>query len=348
MTRRPRARRRALTYRDAGVDIAAIERSRRAIGRLISSTHARARGARVAGAFGHYAGIVRTRDGTLVATHTDGVGTKVLVASRLRKYGTVGIDCVAMNVNDIVCVGATPVSFVDYIAASRNDTAIFRSIVSGLARGAREARVPIVGGETAIMPDLLRAGEFTFDLAGTVVGTIPPGRAVTGRAIRRGDVIIGARSSGLHSNGYSLARRALAGIPLGERVAGGRSLGDELLRPTRIYAVPALEVLSRFDVHGMAHITGGAFANLLRLKRASYEIDSLPRTPPIMELIRSRGVEDAEMYRTFNMGVGLCVIAAEADARGIIAALRGHGIASQAIGHVGAGSGVRVGGVDVA
>lgn len=346
--RRASTRRRALTYRGAGVDIAAIERSRRAIGRLISSTHARARGARVTGAFGHYAGIVRTRDGTLIATHTDGVGTKVLVASKMRRYSTVGIDCVAMNVNDIVCVGATPVSFVDYIAASRNDTAIFRSIVSGLARGAREARVPIVGGETAIMPDLLRAGRFTFDLAGTVVGTIPPGRAVTGRAIRRGDAIIGARSSGLHSNGYSLARRALEGIPLGERVPRGRSLGEELLRPTRIYAVAALDVMSRFDVHGMAHITGGAFANLLRLRRASYEIDSLPRTPPIMELIRSRGVADAEMYRTFNMGVGMCVIAAEADARGIVSALRSHGIASQAIGHVEAGAGVRVNGKKIA
>jgi len=346
--RRASARRRALTYRAAGVDIAAIERSRRAIGRLISSTHARARGARVTGAFGHYAGTVRTRDGTIVATHTDGVGTKVLIASRMRKYSTVGIDCVAMNVNDIVCVGATPVSFVDYIAASRNDTAVFRSIVSGLARGAREARVPIVGGETAIMPDLFRAGAFTFDLAGTVVGTIPPGRAVTGRAIRRGDAIIGARSSGLHSNGYSLARRALAGMPLGERVPRGRSLGEELLRPTRIYATAALDAMSRFDVHGMAHITGGAFSNLLRLKRASYEIDSLPRTPPIMELMRSRGVADAEMYRTFNMGVGLCVMADEADARGIVAAMRRHGIASQVIGHVGAGAGVRVSGLKVA
>lgn len=348
MMRVPRRARRALTYRAAGVDIAAIEKSRRAIGRLISSTHAGTRGSRVTGAFGHYAGIVRTRDGTLVATHTDGVGTKTLIASRMRRYGTVGIDCVAMNVNDIVCVGATPVSFVDYIAANRNDTATFRSIVSGLARGAREARVPIVGGETAIMPDLFRAGAFTFDLAGTVVGTIPPGRAITGRAIRRGDVVIGARSSGLHSNGYSLARRALAGIPLGERVPRGGRLGDELLRPTRIYAVPALDVASRFGVHGLAHITGGAFSNLLRLKRASYEIDSLPRTPPIMELIRSCGVDDAEMYRTFNMGVGLCVIAAESDAKGIVAALRGHGIASQVIGHVGAGSGVTVSGVGIA
>jgi len=245
-------------------------------------------------------------------------------------------------------VTRSEVLFVDYIAASRNDTAVFRSIVSGLARGAREARVPIVGGETAIMPDLFRAGAFTFDLAGTVVGTIPPGRAVTGRAIRRGDAIIGARSSGLHSNGYSLARRALAGMPLGERVPRGRSLGEELLRPTRIYATAALDAMSRFDVHGMAHITGGAFSNLLRLKRASYEIDSLPRTPPIMELIRSRGVADAEMYRTFNMGVGLCVIADEADARGIVAAMRRHGIASQVIGHVGAGAGVRVSGLKVA
>ncbi len=302
----------------------------------------------MASAFGHYAGIVRTRDGTLIATHTDGVGTKVLIASKMRKYDTVGIDCVAMNVNDIVCVGATPVSFVDYIAASRNDTAIFKKIVSGLVRGARQARVPIVGGETAIMPDLFGQGKFAFDLAGTVVGTVPRNRVITGKAIRRRDVIIGARSSGLHSNGYSLARRALAGIPLSERIAGARRLGDELLRPTRIYAVPVLDVLGRFDVHGLAHITGGAFSNLLRLRRVSYEIDSLPRTPPIMDLIASRGVADAEMYRTFNMGVGLCVIASESEADGIVSTLRRHRIGAQVIGHIGPGSGVRVNGIDIA
>ena len=337
-----------LTYRGSGVDIAAIDASREAIGRLISSTHSGTRGTRVASAFGHYAGIVRTRDGTMVATHTDGVGTKVLIAARMRKYDTVGIDCVAMNVNDIVCVGATPVSFVDYIAASRNDTSIFKKIVSGLARGARQARVPIVGGETAIMPDLFARGRFTFDLAGTVVGTIPRGRAVTGMAIRRRDVIIGARSSGLHSNGYSLARRALARIPLGERIRGAGRLGDELLRPTRIYAVPALDVLARFDVHGMAHITGGAFANLLRLRRARYEVDSLPPTPPIMGLIASQGVADAEMYRTFNMGVGLCIIAAEPDADGIVSALRRHRVGAQVIGRVSAGAGVEVNGLEIA
>lgn len=336
------------SYKASGVDIAALDKSRKAIGDMIVSTHTRESGARVIRAFGHYAGIVQAKRTGLIATHTDGVGTKLLVASAMRKYDTVGIDCVAMNANDIVCVGAIPISFVDYIAASRNDTAIFKKIMLGLVKGARQARVPIVGGETAIVPDILRAGKFSFDLAGTIVGVIPKRRTVLGKSIKRRDVIIGALSSGLHSNGYTFARRVLSKYGLGERIQKVGKLGDALLTPTRIYVAPVLEILDKCSVHGIAHITGGGFSNLLRLKRVSYEIDSLPRTPPIMELIRSKGVSDVEMCRTFNMGVGLCLVAPESEADSMIAIMRKHRIGARVIGRVGTGCNVKVNSAKVA
>ena len=332
-----------LTYRGAGVDVAAIERSQRARGRMMASTH-RLRGARTVHGFGHYAGIVEIPGGRLLATHTDGVGTKVAVACMMERYDTVGIDCVAMNVNDIVCVGAEPVSFVDYIAASRNDPAIFRAIMRGLVRGAKEAGVPIVGGETAVMPGVLRGRGFAFDLAGMVAGIARKGRLVTGSAVRPGDAIVGAGSTGLHSNGYTLARKALLGrYSVGDRVRGVGRIGDALLRPTRIYARPVLEILEKCRVSGLAHITGGSFAKLLRLGAASYEIDSLPRIPPVMGLIEEQGVGRAEMCRTFNMGVGFCVVAPQDQVPGIRAAFRRHKIPSWQVGRVAAGRGVRVG-----
>lgn len=336
------------TYRASGVDIAALDKSRDVIGRMVRSTYKFSSEAIVTGTDGHYAGIVKSRRAGAIATHTDGVGTKLLIASALSRYDTVGIDCIAMNANDIVCVGAIPISFVDYIAASRNDTAIFKSIMSGLVKGAKEARVPIVGGETAVVPDLLRKSAFSFDLAGTIVGLIPPSRTVLGRSIRPRDVIIGAHSSGLHSNGYTLARRVLAGYSLKERVPKVGRLGDALLRPTRIYVTPILEILKKCNIHGLAHITGGGFANLLRLKRAHYEIDSLPRTPPIMKLIGDCGVAEPEMYRTFNMGVGMCIIAPDSESAQIIATMRRHGTPARVIGYIGRGSSVRVNSVDVA
>lgn len=338
----------AHSYKASGVDIAGLDKSRSAIGSMMTATHTRRSGATVMHAFGHYAGIVKAHHAGLVATHTDGVGTKLLVASAMSKFDTVGIDCVAMNANDIICVGATPVSFVDYIAASRNDTAIFKKIMAGLVKGAREARVPIVGGETAIVPDILRKAEFSFDLAGTIVGIVPRRRTVLGSSIRRRDVIIGADSSGLHSNGYTLARRVLSKYRLTEKIPRVGRLGNALLRPTRIYVSPVLEILEKCNVHGLAHITGGGFSNLLRLKRASYEIDSLPRTPPIMELIASNGVPDLEMYRTFNMGVGMCMIAPESESGEIMAILRRHKTGARVIGRIGSGHGVRVNSVKVA
>ena len=189
-----------ITYKNAGVDISEIKKSQNAIGRLISSTHNLQKNAKTSHGFGHYAGIVEIPGGKLLATHTDGVGTKVIIANMMKKFDTIGIDCVAMNVNDIICIGATPISFVDYIAANKNDQRIFKQIVSGLVKGAKRSSMPIVGGETAIMPDLIAGKGFGFDLAGMVVGMLSKKDMVLGDKIKPNDVIIGIKSSGLHSN----------------------------------------------------------------------------------------------------------------------------------------------------
>ena len=197
------------TYKKVGIDVIGIKKSQTAIGRIISSTHNLQKLAKTTHGFGHYAGVVQIPGGKLLATHTDGVGTKILIANMLKKYDTIGIDCIAMNVNDMICIGATPISFVDYIAANKNNQQIFKKVVQGLAKGAKKAKVPIVGGETAIMPDLFSGKGFTMDLAGTVVGILSKNEMVLGKSIRAGDTVIGIKSSGLHSNGYTLARKVL-------------------------------------------------------------------------------------------------------------------------------------------
>lgn len=331
-----------LTYEEAGVDVAGIRRSQESIGDLISQTHG---GTGTIHGFGHYAGLVEIRHDALLATHTDGVGTKVMVANALQKYDTVGIDCVAMNANDIICVGATPVSFVDYIAASKNDPGIFKQIAAGLVEGAKAAAVPIVGGETAVMPDMFAGDGFAFDLAGTITGLVQKDRVVLGADTRAGDIILGARSSGLHSNGYSLARKALLGkYSIHDRVDGVGRIGDALLEPTRIYVRPVLETLAECTVHGLAHITGGSFAKLARLADMGFEVDALPPIPPIMELIQEQGIRPEEMHRTFNMGVGFCVVAPPDQAGHITSIFKKHRVAMDVIGRVTEKGGVRVNG----
>ena len=266
----------AITYKKAGVDITEIKKSQAAIGRIISSTHNIQKFAKTTHGFGHYAGVVQIPGGKLLATHTDGVGTKILIANMLKKYDTIGIDCIAMNVNDIICIGATPISFVDYIAANKNNQQIFKKVVQGLAKGAKKSQVPIVGGETAIMPDLFSGNGFAMDLAGTAVGILSKKEMVLGKSIRIGDVIIGIKSSGLHSNGYTLARNVLLSkYKLSDKVKGIGKLGAALLTPTEIYVKPVLEVLSKCKIHGLAHITGGSFTKLLRLKNIGFDLTNL-------------------------------------------------------------------------
>ncbi len=339
----------ALTYKKAGVDISNIKKSQVTIGKLIQSTHKLQRKAKTAHGFGHYAGIVEIPGGQLLATHTDGVGTKVVIANLMKKYDTVGIDCVAMNVNDIICIGATPISFVDYIAANKNDQRIFKELVKGLVIGAKKSKVPIVGGETAIMSDLFEGKGFSFDLAGMVVGLLSKDEMVLGNKIKAGDVIIGANSTGIHSNGYSLARKALLGkYSVKDRIKGVGVLGEALLKPTEIYVNPVLEIVRKFKIHGLAHITGGSFTKLLRLKNIGFEIDSLPKLPPIMGLIEEQGVPKNEMYQTFNMGVGFCVISPKDNANQIKSIFKKHKIASQEIGKITSSKGVKVNSIKIA
>ncbi|HEY7257356.1 MAG TPA: phosphoribosylformylglycinamidine cyclo-ligase [Solirubrobacterales bacterium] len=274
---------------------------------------------------GHYASVIRIDGQTGIALCTDGVGTKLLVAEQLGRFDTVGIDCVAMNVNDVICVGAEPLAMLDYIAIERADPEICEQIGIGLARGAEAAGVEIPGGELAQLGDLVRG----FDVAGACFGTVALDAIVDGSAVEPGDPVIGLPSSGLHSNGYTLARSALAGIALDEDPEGrlGRPLGEALLEPTEIYVRPVLELLrSPVEVRGLAHITSGGLENLLRLAAAvGYEIDDPLAPQPIFELIGERGgVGDDEMHRVFNMGCGFCCVVAAADEPEAVGMLREH------------------------
>ncbi len=334
-----------LTYKRAGVDVAKIKTTQDIIGKMIRSTH---KGANVLQGYGHYAGIVQIHGDRVLATHTDGVGTKVVIANMMKRYDTIGIDCIAMNVNDIICIGATPISFVDYIAANRNNTKILGEIVKGLVEGAKQSSVPIVGGETAIMPDVIEGDGFAFDLAGTVVGMADKSKIILGDNIQVGDVIIGAHSTGIHSNGYSLARRALFDrYSIRDRVKGVGRIGDALLEPTQIYTKPVIEIVKRYKINGLAHITGGSFAKLLRLKKIGYVIDDLPPTPPIMNLIQEQGVKIKEMYKTFNMGIGFCVIAPKEHVSDIVSTFKKYKISSQQIGEIIPKAGVTVNSQDI-
>ena len=333
----------ALTYKKAGVDVSKIKQSHNTIGKIIESTHKLQKKVRVVHGFGYYAGIVEIPGKTLLATHTDGVGTKVLIANMMKKFDTVGIDCVAMNVNDIICVGATPISFMDYIAVNKNDKAALKKIVQGLVKGAKKANVPIVGGETAIMPDVISGNHFSFDLAGMVVGMLTKKQMILGNKIKRGDVIIGVQSSGLHSNGYSLARKALLSkYSLQDRIKGIGKLGNALLTPTQVYVKPVLSVLEKCKVHGMAHITGGSFTKLLRLKKTGYLLDQMPTPLPIFQIIENEGVSRQEMYKTFNMGIGFCVIAPKNEESQINSTFKKFGMKSKRVGKIIAKKGVFV------
>jgi phosphoribosylformylglycinamidine cyclo-ligase len=269
---------------------------------------------------GHYASVIKLDERSGIALSTDGVGTKLLVAEELGRFDTVGIDCVAMNVNDVICVGAEPLAMLDYIAVQKAEPAVCEEIGVGLARGAELAGVEIPGGELAQLGDLVSS----VDVSGACFGTVALAAIVDGSAVQPGDVVIGLPSSGIHSNGYTLARSALQGIPLGDERLG-RPLGEVLLEPTEIYVKPIVELLrSSVDVRGLAHITSGGTANLLRLAaEVGYEIDEPLPVPPIFALIQEQGeISAAEMYDVFNMGCGFCVVVPVGDEEAALALLR--------------------------
>jgi phosphoribosylformylglycinamidine cyclo-ligase len=271
---------------------------------------------------GHYASVIKIGAELGIALSTDGVGTKLVLAEQLGRFDTVGIDCVAMNVNDVICVGAEPLAMLDYIAIEKADPAVCEEIGVGLARGAEKAGIEIPGGELAQLGQLVRG----VDVSGACFGTVALDAIVDGSAVEPGDVVIGLPSTGLHSNGYTLARSALAEIPLDDDRLG-RPLGDVLLEPTEIYVKPIVELLrSQVDVRGLAHITSGGTKNLLRLAaEVGYEIDEPLPVPPIFDLIQEQGgVSDEEMSEVFNMGCGFCVVVPAGDEAAALELLRRH------------------------
>jgi phosphoribosylformylglycinamidine cyclo-ligase len=282
---------------------------------------------------GHYASVIKLDERSGIALSTDGVGTKLLVAEQLGRYDSVGIDCVAMNVNDVICVGAEPLAMLDYIAIDRADPAVCAEVGVGLARGAELAGIEIPGGELAQLGEMVRG----VDVSGACFGTVALDEIVDGSAVRAGDAIIGLPSSGLHSNGYTLARSALEGLSLEDDPEGrlGRPLGDELLAPTEIYVKPILELLrSAVEVRGLAHITSGGLGNLLRLAaEVGYAIEEPLPVPPIFGLIQERsGTSDEEMHDVFNMGCGFCCVVAAGDEDAALGLLRRHHPGARRIG----------------
>ena len=295
-------------YARAGVDQGAADSAVAALVRALGAIEL-GRPSRQVPLPGHYASVIRIDERTGIALSTDGVGTKLLLAERLGRFDTVGIDCVAMNVNDVICVGAEPLAMLDYIAIERAEAAVCEQLGAGLARGAELAGVEIPGGELAQLGDMVRG----FDVAGACFGTVALDAIVDGSAVRPGDPVIGLPSSGLHSNGYTLARSALDGLALDEDPDGrlGRPLGEALLEPTEIYVKPVLELLrSAVEVRGLAHITSGGLGNLGRLAAdVSYEIDDPLPVPPLFDLIQERsGASGGEMHEVFNMGCGFCCV----------------------------------------
>lgn len=301
----------ALTYSQAGVD---IDRENRAIAALAKQLVYKRKGL---GApltdVGHYAGLIDFGEYALALT-TDGVGSKVLIATEMKRWNTVGIDCIAMNVNDLLAMGIEPLAFVDYIAIQEPNNEIMKQIGEGLARGAEISRMTIVGGETATLPDIING----FDLAGTCLGMVKKNRVITGERIEIGDAIIGLPSNGVHSNGYSLVRRIIkdSGCSYHDPFPYNKetTIGDELLIPTRIY-MEILDAAKKFDIHGLAHITGSGLMKLHRITKLGFDIsDPLPAQPIFRFLQKEGDVEDVEMYRTFNMGMGFVVVVPQSEA----------------------------------
>lgn len=290
-------------YKSSGVDIKVEEKSISALVSVIKETLQFRKGkiGEAIGDIGSYSGFIEFGEYAL-SLATDGVGSKVLVAQKLKKYDTVGIDVIAMNVNDVICNGATPIAFVDYIALENTSEYMLNEIAKGLLEGAKQSDMPIIGGETATLPDIIKGEGEGFDLAGTCLGVVKKDRIISGKEIIPGDIIIGIASSGVHSNGLTLARKAL-----------GEEDYPELLIPTRIYVKQILDLIENVKVKGMAHITGSGLLNLKRLKNGmGFELE-LPEPPVVFKKIMDTGVEIEEMYRTFNMGTGFMVIVSKEE-----------------------------------
>jgi phosphoribosylformylglycinamidine cyclo-ligase len=345
------------TYKDAGVDLEVYEQSMARLPRLMHRTFS----PRVLRSDGGFAGLfqldfdsrlfARQYQDPVLVSCTDGVGTKLKVAQQLGQHRTIGIDLVAMSVNDAICCGAEPLFFLDYVAMSHDDPDLLEQIVQGISDGCMQADCSLLGGETAIMPDVYRPGD--YDLAGFCVGVVERRQVIQGRAISPGDVVLGIASSGLHSNGYSLARKVvfeLAQLKVDQPAPfdDSSTIGMALLTPTRIYTEPVRRILSHYKVksvvHGMAHITGGGIReNLRRILPSHVDVridrDSWP-IPPIFDWLQELGqIDDAEMDRVFNMGLGFVLVVSSYYADSITRICDEQGFASYKIGQVERGTG---------
>lgn len=328
-------------YSRAGVDIDAAGRLVPVLAQIAQGTYTSG----VLSGVGGFAGLFDLGAGgpnaPVLAASCDGVGTKLKIAQMLGVHHTVGIDCVAMNVDDVVCVGARPLFFLDYIAVGRHDPWLIQQLVTGVAEGCRRAGCALLGGETAQMPGFYDEGE--YELAGFAVGVVEREKLIDGSAVAPGDALVALHSSGLHSNGYSLARKVLleeGGMRLEEHVPElGRTLGEELLEPTRIYAPAIIESLSKFEVHAIAHVTGGGlYENLPRVLPAGslalVQRGKWPE-PPIFELIcRKGGLSQREMFRTFNMGIGMVVVVRADQADSCVRWFSSQAVAASLVGEV--------------
>ena len=323
-----------MTYAKAGVD---IDAKSLAIRSLVDQLKYRRRGrGRDMKVKGQFTSLIDFGDVALTLC-TDGVGTKLLIAEAMDKWETVGIDCMAMNVNDTICVGAEPFAFVDYIAVAEPNPEVTGQIGIGLNAGSKLANVDLVGGEIAVLPELVKG----VDLSGTCLGFVEKDKYIDGSSIKVGDAIVGLPSSGIHSNGLTLARKVLkkGGISLNDHFPRlGKSVGMTFLRPTTIYVQPVLKMLKKCEVTGMVDVTGGGLRNFVRLKKGvRFAIEDPLPPQPVFELIQELGgIEPKEMYQTFNMGMGFAVVCRESEANGVVKALHG----AKIVGHVTKGKGV--------
>ncbi|EPB8178715.1 phosphoribosylformylglycinamidine cyclo-ligase [Clostridium perfringens] len=325
-----------LTYKEAGVN---IEEGYRSV-KLIKEYAKKTMSEYVLNGLGSFAGMVELPEGykkPVLVSGTDGVGTKLDIACKKRKFDTVGIDCVAMCVNDILCHGAKPLFFLDYIACGKLEAEVSSDLVKGVAEGCIKSQCSLIGGETAEMPGMYKEGD--YDIAGFAVGIVDKDKIINGKDIKAGDKLIGIASSGVHSNGYSLIRKVFKNL---DEDFNGKAIWEELLTPTKIYVKPVLSLLEKFNIKGMAHVTGGGFyENLPRMlseeglsiviNKNSYEI------PEIFKKLMELGVKEEEMYNTFNMGIGFVLCVEEDEVEDVLKELSKQGEKAFEIGYINAG-----------
>lgn len=339
-----------MTYGDSGVDTDEAGRALKGLAACVTETHRfrdQAGVGRPVRGLGYYANVLDMGGGQGLAVASDGVGTKLIVAEKVGRYDSVGIDCIAMNVNDLICVGAEPIALLDYIAVGKADEGVLAQVGQGLLEGARQCEITIPGGELAQVKEMLNGDGVTegFDLVGTAVGTVALDEVMWGQDIVPGDVVVGCASVGLHSNGFTLARKVLA--PDGDYTRHdddlGRTVGDELLVPTALYVALAKDLFKQdLPLHAICHITGDGYMNLTRVEAdVGFHLDDFPEPLPVFQTIQERGgIDVAEMYTVFNMGIGLCVILPADHADAVIATSERHGYAARVLGRVTDKSGV--------